>query len=65
MKEPHVHDYKEAELVKLVNVQKNYKGTSGDKAFLMRVCKCGDKEAFEYGDTKKMQQLLQVIEDKE
>lgn len=65
MNDVHVHDHKKIDLVRIDRIQnKFYKGTAGDKAFLMRSCECGDKKAFEYGNTAEMKQLLKELESK-
>lgn len=60
--DPHVHNHTALELLRITKVQPKYAGSAGDRSFVMRVCECGDKQAFEYGDTKKMQALVSDME---
>jgi hypothetical protein len=48
-KDKHEHEFKEIQLIRITQVQTNYKGTSGDKALLVRACKCSKYKAIEYG----------------
>jgi hypothetical protein len=58
----HKHKYEEIGIAKITRItNKNYFGTAGDKAFLMRVCTCGDMQAFDYGRTKEMEELKEVL----
>ncbi len=59
----HQHIFKHPELVIIKLIDNiNYRGTAGDKAFLMRSCKCGTKQAFEFGPTTKMKDLLATLD---
>lgn len=62
-KEPHTHEFKEIKLLRIFQVQKKYKGTTGDKAFLVRVCACGVDKAFEYGNYPNMVKLGKKLKD--
>jgi hypothetical protein len=55
MKEKHEHKY----TIKIMRIRADnpgYKGTTGDKAFLFRDCKCGHKQTFDMGPVLKMAQ---------
>lgn len=54
----HQHKFEHPELVTIVADNDHYHGTTRDKAFLMRSCACGAKQAYEYGETTKMKELL-------
>lgn len=57
----HEHDYSTIELIRITRVQKNYQGTAGDKALLIRKCTCGKFIAFEYGNYRDMKDLQEAL----
>lgn len=60
--EPHIHKTKEIKLKRIDRIEnENYQGNAGDKSFLFRVCDCGHFQAFDYGATDKMKQLLKEL----
>lgn len=60
--EPHIHQYAEIEMVNVIADNPNYSiGDNGSWAFLMRTCKCGNKQAFEYGQRKDTKQKLEEL----
>lgn len=60
--ELHKHEYKDIGIARITRIDNNaYPGSAGDKSFLMHVCKCKDKKAFEYGATDKMKLLLEEL----
>lgn len=60
-KDNHIHEYVEPILARITNVQQDYKGSPGDTAFLIRRCKCGKGQPFEFGKTSVMQKLLKSM----
>lgn len=49
MKDKHVHTHQlKIRRIRADNV--NYHGTTGDKAFILNVCKCGHEKAIDYGE---------------
>lgn len=51
MSERHVHTYTlKIRRIRADNVQ--YVGSTGDKAFILQVCKCGNELAIDYGALK-------------
>lgn len=60
--EAHQHKHSEIGIARITRIEnEHYHGTSGDKAFLVRVCTCGDLQAFEYGSTKEMERLKEEL----
>lgn len=59
--EKHTHRYTKLEGQRVRPDNKRYQGSTGDKAILYRVCKCGDKYAIEFGTYKAMQRKLQEL----
>lgn len=54
----HEHHYTKITGQPINRIENNeYKGTAGDKTILYRVCRCGHKRAFEYGETDKMREV--------
>lgn len=61
IREKHYHEHSAVKLIRITNVHKDYKGTSGDKAFLAHVCNCDDLIAFDYGSFKAMKAKLKEL----
>jgi len=62
MIKPHVHRYRKIGLMRLTRIDNpKYTGTPGDRAMLLRICDCGDKIAFEYGNTGQIEKLYATI----
>lgn len=61
-KEPHTHAYNALGLARITKIDnEHYPGSAGDKSFLMRVCACKNKIAFEMGATDTMRELLEKL----
>lgn len=60
-KPPHKHSYTDLKMFRLLEVQKDYNGTTGDKAILTRACSCGTEKAFEMGKYKDMVALYESL----
>lgn len=61
--EKHTHQADRIGIARITkDINPDYPGTSGDKSFLMHVCKCGYMEAFEYGSTSSMRKLMKEIQ---
>lgn len=55
----HEHRFTKPELVRITKIDNDkYQGIAGDKAFLMRSCVCGKREAYDYGAYKEMEAKL-------
>ena len=58
----HVHEYERMKLVRITRIEnEHYQGVAGDKALLVRVCKCKAEQAFDYGSYKKMSTRLSQL----
>ncbi len=62
----HVHKFEGKELVP-INIIDNdlYVGNAGDRAFIMQTCKCGAKQAIDYGLTSKLTAFKVELEGKD
>ena len=54
MTDTHIHSYKKLYIYRIKRVHPSYNGTSGDKAFLLYLCKCKKALPFDYGTTRDM-----------
>lgn len=54
----HEHQFSTWELEPITNVHQDYIGTAGDKAFLVRKCKCNAKISVQYGPTEELKEML-------
>lgn len=63
----HIHTFAgEFHVKRITKVQKDYSGTAGDKAFIVRDCECKQKvRAIDYGSYKEMQVKLTQLQEKE
>lgn len=58
----HTHVWTSYELVKVTRIDnKLYKGTAGDKAFIVRVCACSATEPADYGRLGEMKASLERL----
>jgi hypothetical protein len=63
IKQAHTHKPTGVHLMRITNVQKDYQGTSGDRAILFRKCTCSKQLAFEYGSFKDMKALAAELKE--
>lgn len=60
-KTAHEHDLRTIGLIRIMEVHKDYNGTAGDKALLVRKCSCGYSKAVEMGSYSAMQKQLKLL----
>lgn len=61
-KETHIHNYTKLGMIRITKItNKRYRGSAGDKAFLVRSCECKKHLAFEYGSYEDMVNLFQTL----
>lgn len=62
MKETHIHSF-ELKIRRIRADNPDYVGSTGDRAFILDVCKCGKERATDYGPTKIMLVLYNRMRD--